>query len=485
MRRAGFAWFAALVVSVGVAGCDSDETTTVKPKLLWNPAVVDFGERPVLDELKKPVSLLNVGAASLTIRNMRVEGDEAFVLVEPLGELPGGSEREVFVQFTASELAEYAATLLIESDDEDNPSVEIALTGIGSTKADVVIEPLVLDFGRVGESRSKVQRVRVTSTGTADLKIRSIKFSEETSKAYTFVGSTRTPQTLAGRVAGTEDAFAEVTVKFSPTALANDPQGTLILETTSPDHARVEIALVASVNQQPVAVPGKDVMVPPGDRVELDGSESYDPDGDEPLTFAWALAEAPQGSVAVLEDADTPTPSLVTDQPGHYAIELVVTDAAGLSSVPERVSVIAESSERLVVVLTWDHPVADLDLHMRPEGETFQGPKDCYGYQPRPDWGIQGVADDDPYHKGDRLSGWGPETILYENPVDGRYEIVVKYVSAQGSPETAVRATVNVYLYGQIQQQLTRTLKNPGEVWNVGRVAWPTGDVTNSSMEAP
>lgn len=485
MSRTHLLWMAALVVTVGLTGCDPDGTMAVTPKLVWSPDALDFGDRPVLDELSLPVRLLNVGAAPLDILSMRVEGDDAFTVLEPLSGLPGGAEREVLVSFVAAEMMAYTATLIIESDDEDNPRVEIALTGEGTTAAAAVIDPLVLDFGRVGESRSVVRRVRITSTGTADLKIRTIAFSEDTSAAYGFVGSTRTPQVLAAHVDGKEDAFAEITLKFAPTAAVNETQGTLILETTSPDHARVEIALTAGVNKQPIAIPGIGRMVAPGDPVGLDGSESYDPDEDEPLSFTWELVEAPQGSMAVLDGAETETPSFVTDQPGHYAIELVVTDAAGLSSVPERVSIIAESSERLVVVLLWDHPIADMDLHMRPEGEDFNGPKDCYGYQHTPDWGVQGNLDDDPFHRGDRLSGWGPETIVYEEPVDGRYEIAVKYVSAQGSADTSVRATVNVYMYGQIQQQLTRTMTKAGEVWNVGTVAWPTGAVTAANSGTP
>lgn len=470
MRRA------LLVVVLLASACDPSGTTAVRANLVWEPDALDFGDRPVLDELDKPVRLLNVGAAPLDVLAMRIDGDDAFKLVEaPLEELPGGAERDVLVRFVASEMKDYEATLVIESDDENNPRVEIPLTGRGSTVAQAEIDPESLDFGRVGQGRSAVRRVKITSTGTADLKIRTIAFAEGTSAAYGFVGSTRTPQSLDAHVDGQADAFAEITVKFAPTGDVEDTDGVLVLETTAPDKARVEIPLTASVNLQPVAVPGDDRAVIPGVPVELDGSASYDPDGDEPLTWTWTLVQAPAGSAAVLVDADTEVASFVPDQPGQYAVELVVTDAAGLSSAPVRVHINGATSEKLEVSLVWDHPTADLDLHMMPEGEVLDGPLDCHGYQRTPDWGLPGFPDDDPLHMGDRLSGFGPERVVYEEPADGRYALAVKYVSPQGSAQTSMRATLRVLMYGVIIVNETRTISTPGEVWNVGAVEWPSG----------
>lgn len=467
---------AVLVASLLACACGPSGTVGVKANLLWEPDAVDFGDRPVLDELDKPVRLLNVGAAPLAISAMRIDGDDAFKLVEaPLDELPGGSERDVLVRFVATEMKDYAATLIIESDDEENPLVEIALTGRGSTAAQAIIDPESLDFGRVGQGRSSVRRVRITSTGTAELKIRTIAFAEGSSAAYGFVGSTRTPQSLDAHVDGQEDAFAEITVKFAPTGDVDDTEGVLVLETTAPDKARVEIPLTASVNLQPVAEPGDDRAVIPGVPVDLDGSASHDPDGDEPLTWTWTIVQQPAGSAATLSGADTATPSFVPDQPGMYAVDLVVTDAAGLSSAPARVQINGATSEKLEVSLVWDHPSADLDLHMMPEGEGLNSPLDCYGYQPNPDWGVPGFPDDDPAHLGDRLSGFGPERVVYEQPVDGRYALAVKYVSPQGSAQTSMRATLRVLMYGVIIVNTTRTLETPGEVWDVGTIEWPSG----------
>ena len=75
----------------------------------------------------------------------------------------------------------------------------------------------------------------------------------------------------------------------------------------------------------PISDAGPDQEVMVGDTVQLDGSASYDPDGDE-LTFSWEVT----GATAVeLEGADGPTPSFVATEPGDVAVSLTVTDYDG------------------------------------------------------------------------------------------------------------------------------------------------------------
>ncbi|MCL6508866.1 MAG: hypothetical protein K6T59_17800, partial [Bryobacteraceae bacterium] len=61
----------------------------------------------------------------------------------------------------------------------------------------------------------------------------------------------------------------------------------------------------------------------------LDGSKSYDPDGD-PITFAWRVAGPRQ---AEIQNANTPNPVVKFLQGfGDYVFELTVTDPWGLTS---------------------------------------------------------------------------------------------------------------------------------------------------------
>ncbi len=95
----------------------------------------------------------------------------------------------------------------------------------------------------------------------------------------------------------------------------------------------------APANSAPVADAGADQSVSTGDTVTLDGSGSYDPDGDS-LTWEWTLDSQPAGSSATLSAADTVSPTFVADVAGDYVATLVVHDGA-LSSTADTVVVTA------------------------------------------------------------------------------------------------------------------------------------------------
>lgn len=479
-----------LAAACAAAACGDGDLGTALPGLVVNPRALDFEQLPVLDDRTIVIQLRNAGRASLQVDGIEITGDPdgVFTLGEIPSEVAAGRTFDLEVRFQPKAQQAYAGKVVIESKDPKEPLVEVTLKGTGSTAATATITPRELDFGRVGEGRSAVRRVQVTSTGTADLKIRTIAFKGGSSAAYGFVGSTRTPQVLRKHVEGETDELVEITVKFAPTAAVTDTAGTLVLETTDPDNALVEIPLTASINRAPISVPkivldggalGTEKLVAPGTEVDLDGSGSSDPDGDVPLTFKWTLVERPHTSGATIAGDDTANPSFTPDQPGGYVAELVVTDAAGLSSRTERVRVIGATSDKLIVQLTWSHPTADLDLHVRPLGQAFGGDADCTWWNPNPDWGQLGDPNDDPAHLGDRLSGFGPEYVIYEEPADGQYTIAVKYISPQGSSDLKVRATVRVFLYGAIQREMQHEFTSPSTVWTPAAVTWPSGVVSD------
>jgi hypothetical protein len=94
-------------------------------------------------------------------------------------------------------------------------------------------------------------------------------------------------------------------------------------------------------NTRPVADPGPSQTVMRGDTVMLDGSGSYDDDGD-PLTYHWTL-EKPEGSDAVLSDQNAIMPTFVADVAGEYTATLIVNDGK-IDSWPCDVKIVAEDS---------------------------------------------------------------------------------------------------------------------------------------------
>lgn len=78
-----------------------------------------------------------------------------------------------------------------------------------------------------------------------------------------------------------------------------------------------------------------------GSTVTLDGTKSYDPNGQNIVTYTWSLLSAPAGSAAPLSSRLVAQPTFTPDEPGDYVFSLVVKDASGTSR-PDTVTVTAE-----------------------------------------------------------------------------------------------------------------------------------------------
>ncbi len=88
--------------------------------------------------------------------------------------------------------------------------------------------------------------------------------------------------------------------------------------------------IVVQTNEPPIADAGQDQNVLLGSTINLNGSESSDPDsGPAPLTYLWSFASVPPTSSITNSDianADSAAPSFVPDVIGAYVLTLEVSD---------------------------------------------------------------------------------------------------------------------------------------------------------------
>jgi hypothetical protein len=95
---------------------------------------------------------------------------------------------------------------------------------------------------------------------------------------------------------------------------------------------------ISTSNSKPIAKAGPDQAIKViGVTVQLDGSQSYDPDGDS-ISYRWTFVSQPPGSASRLIGANSASPSFVADQHGDYTVQLVVSDP-WLDSTPCNVAV--------------------------------------------------------------------------------------------------------------------------------------------------
>ncbi|PKI12630.1 PKD domain-containing protein [Colwellia sp. 12G3] len=95
------------------------------------------------------------------------------------------------------------------------------------------------------------------------------------------------------------------------------------------------ILTISDSDSLPIANAGLDRKSQTGDAVTLDGSLSFDSDGDL-LSYTWTLVSIPSGSAAILARADSPYAILTPDVAGDYEVQLVVSDGSS-DSLADRV----------------------------------------------------------------------------------------------------------------------------------------------------
>lgn len=114
------------------------------------------------------------------------------------------------------------------------------------------------------------------------------------------------------------------------------------------------IRVSAVPNGPPIADAGPDQSLDVGTPVSLDGTGSFDPDGDD-LTYAWSLS-VPVGSVAALSDPAAVSPTFTPDLAGDYGVTLIVNDGRD-DSVPDQATITALTANRAPTL----DPVADAE----------------------------------------------------------------------------------------------------------------------------
>ena len=196
------------------------------------------------------------------------------------------------------------------------------------------------------------------------------------------------------------------------------------------------------------------------------------------------MRQRPGGSTALPFPDDTPSTELETDVAGRYIVDLHVyeihEDGRVRSCEPATVTFDVVPSEELLIQLVWDHPTADLDLHLvRAGGTEFTHEDDCYfsNREPQqtvdlPDWSI--VPEENPVLDVDDHDGYGPENLNIVAPADdSQWRVLVHYWNKLTDGDARTTATVRVFVYGQQVMEVSRTFETDEQLWEALDITWP------------
>jgi hypothetical protein len=107
-----------------------------------------------------------------------------------------------------------------------------------------------------------------------------------------------------------------------------DKSGTYVFEITADDGTEGcsdTITLTVTGGEPPVCSAGEDFIGEIAVRSNLDGTETFDPDG-EALSYYWYVVERPEGSTNGLITRTSVTPGFIPDIGGEYTFQITATD---------------------------------------------------------------------------------------------------------------------------------------------------------------
>ncbi len=112
---------------------------------------------------------------------------------------------------------------------------------------------------------------------------------------------------------------------------------TIAFQGCSSDNDSSPLATDTTANTAPIANAGVGSKVMVGTEVVLDGSGSFDDDGDE-LVYTWSISQKPIDSLAALDEPAAVKPTFTADKEGVYTIDLTVNDGID-DSEPDSVTI--------------------------------------------------------------------------------------------------------------------------------------------------
>lgn len=446
----------------------------LQPDIVVTPEVLDFGQVVEAYSGSGTVEIINAGQGALKLDEVSLSGDtDVFVLGAATDEIPGDSRFPLPITFLPQAPLPYTATLTIHSNDPDQDVLSVTLTGEGivAPTPDIACDPLSLDFGTVAAGALSTLWTTCTNVGDDDLYI--------DSWTMTGSGSFQLVSDPTGYLLP-PDQSVQLIVVYAPNSDTGD-NAAITLNTNDPDEPTTTLTLVGNGGgdfEYPVAVLDCPGTAEPRTTITVDGGDSYDPTGYEPLTYLWTVT----GPYSDVETTERGTELYVQlDLAGTYVVQLQVQNAIGLKSAPAMCITEAIPTEEFHVELVWDE-LPDMDLHLlTSDGALFTNPYDCNYCNPNPDWGVALEGADDPTLDLDAYSTPpGVENINIESPADDNYFVRVHYYEDNGGGDTAV--TVNIYLYGTLEGSFTRVLQR-NNVWDVAQVIWPEGYVVEEETD--
>lgn len=268
---------------------------------------VDFGERGILNGPTAPTSVVisNLEMGILDIMDdIELIGPDAsqFMITSDTGEttLAQGNSRTVNVVFDPSTAGAKSAALRIPSDDPDEGTIDLPLSGVG-TLENIQVSVTSLDFGTRDRDFMGLPALPVTITNTGNGSL-SVSLSIFGANASAFQIHSDTGQTILGE---SQSRVLGISCNSLNLGAAS---ATLRIDSNDPDQPQVDIPMTATtvdpdlfVNSAPVNFGPRDVLAGPSSAYQI----TLQSGGSTPLDVYTFEIDDPGAKEFILESPKT------------------------------------------------------------------------------------------------------------------------------------------------------------------------------------
>ena len=209
------------------------------PAIVVEPAAIDLGSVPLGQSAQRALTVRKSGSDDLHVSAVQSSDPSFSVVGDTAFQLAAGASKELTVQFSPTRVGAQQATLTIQSNDTNHPTVNVALSGTALGVPGIAVEPTELDFGTLPLGQSTERTCTVRNDGTADLSVSAVRSSDP---AFSLAD-----ETAFDLAAG---ASKTLSIRFSPTA-AGPHRATLTIESNDASRPTVTVALSGTAQGVP------------------------------------------------------------------------------------------------------------------------------------------------------------------------------------------------------------------------------------------
>ncbi|MCC7111906.1 MAG: hypothetical protein IT382_21605 [Deltaproteobacteria bacterium] len=471
------------LATAGACRCGVDPLERPVPGMRVDPEEAHLSGVPVAQDTRIVVTVTNDRILALQELSavLGEDSDPAFRLEEDFAtEVLPGQTVELVVVVRPRVVSDIAASLEITAQEDAAPRsrvvVPITVSAIDAGVPDICEVPESIEFDRIGQSDVARSPIPVKNCGIRDLIIDEVVFEPGTAGDESIRVN---PSGAVGYAVGPGESVS-LDLVFAPQDLEQHC-GELVIRSNDPDEPELRMPACGRAAVCPVAcleLVDEVEGIEPFDTVRIDGRCST-PGSPDTVIEAWEWSQSirPVGSTAVLSSNTADRVELATDLPGEYCALLHVYDNTGVRSCePAEVCFDVVPTEDLHMQLVWDHPSADLDLHItRDDGAPFSHDTDVYFSNREPvgaPWSDD--PDQNPRLDVDDNDGYGPENsnVVHPGP-SARFTAYVHYWNAQTDGDPRTTATLRVFVYGQQVIEVSRTFEADEQLWEALDIDWP------------